>query len=103
MTRDTRVYCPPAGVPYPAPAQLRRDSRLTCYTLGLDALPYSTSCRVFRGASIYPRSRVFNVPPHATGVRPCGLYGPPAMRGYLIRVTMKIEASIHTTTTAIRI
>jgi hypothetical protein len=49
-------------------------------TLGLDALPYSTSYRVFRGASIYPRSRVFHVPPHATGVEPCGLYGPPAQR-----------------------
>jgi hypothetical protein len=55
-------------------------------TSGLDALPYSVSCCPFRGASIYPRSRVFRVPPHATGVRPCALEGLPRLGGYAVRL-----------------
>ena len=78
----------------PGSRSTRQSFEIYLLTLGLDALPYSTSYRVFRGASIYPRSRVFNVPPHATGVRPCGLDGPPALRrlfenerGYVFRRT----------------
>jgi hypothetical protein len=84
MTRDTRVYCPPHGLPCPCPTRLERGSRFTRSHLASTPCPtpLRTACFEARRSTLAPECSTSR--PMPPGYDRAASMGLPRRGGYLV-------------------